>query len=406
MVDFYTTIQQRLDKTANILNLGSAEIEKLKAPQKIIKRTIKLKLDNGLEQEFQAYRVQHNNFRGPYKGGIRFHPATDLNEIKALATLMTLKCAVINIPMGGSKGGVTIDPKNLSKSELEQLARGYIRVMGDNIGPQMDVPAPDVNTNPEIMAWMMDEYSNIRGELTPAVITGKPLDKYGSAGRATATAQGGVYALEEALKKLNIAKKGISVVIQGFGNAGATIAQLLFKKGLKIVAVSDSLGGIYNEQGLNVRAVMAAKEKSSSVINYSGGKKISNDEIIIIPSDILIPAALENQITVQNAGQIKAKIILELANGPTTQEADEILSKKGVLVIPDILANSGGVAVSYFEWKQNLDQEHWSEEEVFVKLKELMRKAFDDVWALKEKHKVDMRGAAFVLGVGRVLKKL
>ena len=405
MIDFYSTVLNQLDKTAEFLNLARADLEKLKTPQNTVERTISIEMDDGSKKEFHAYRVQHNNTRGPFKGGIRFHPDADLNEVRALAALMTLKCAVIDIPMGGGKGGVTVDPKKLSKGELEKLARGYVSEMGDNLGPEIDVPAPDVNTNPEIMAWMMDEYSKIKGKTTPAVITGKPLDKHGSQGRATATAQGGVYILEEALKKLNIDEQGASVAIQGFGNAGATAARLLQEKGMKIVAVSDSKGGIFNEQGLDIQAVAAEKKESGSVTNYSDGKKISNEEVITVPCEILIPAALENQITGQNAGQIKAKVILELANGPTTKEADEILSKDGVLVIPDVLANSGGVAVSYFEWKQNMDSESWSEEEVFSKLKKLAQQAFVDVWVLKEKHSVDVRTAAFILGVERVVAK-
>lgn len=404
MTDFYQTVLNRLDQTAVFLNLDSERAERIKRPKNIIERTIRVQMDDGAKKDFYAYRVQHNNARGPFKGGIRFHPQTNLKDVKALATLMTLKCAVINIPMGGGKGGVTIDPKKLSKAELERLSRGYIQVMGDYLGPEIDVPAPDVNTTPEIMAWMMDEYSKIKGKLTPAVITGKPLNKYGSRGRTTATAQGGVYIQEEAFKKININGPGIRVAIQGFGNVGATIANLLFKNGLKVVAVSDSQGGIFNAQGLDIQEVIAKKEKSGSVINYSGGKEISSEEIITVPCEILIPAALENQITAQNADQIKAKIILELANGPTTEEADEILNKKGVLVIPDILANAGGVAVSYFEWKQNMDNEYWSEEKVFAELKKLAKQAFKEVWSRKEKYNIDMRRAAFVLGIERVIR--
>lgn len=402
MSDFLDQTQNLLKKAVQTLGIPRDIYEIIREPQKVIEARVPVKMDNGRVRTFYAYRVQHNNARGPFKGGIRFHPATDLNEVKALAALMTWKCAVANIPMGGAKGGMTVDPKKLSEKELERLSRGYVKVMESVLGPYVDVPAPDVNTNPRIMAWMMDEYSQIKGSLTPAFITGKPLKDYGSRGRETATAQGGVYVLDEMMKKLEMTKKGARVAIQGFGNSGSSIASLLSKEEMKIVAVSDSQGGIYQPKGLDIKKVIQAKKKTGTVAKLPRVKKISSEQVLTAPCDILIPAALENQITGANAKRIKTKIVLELANGPTTREADEILLKKNIVVVPDILANAGGVIVSYFEWVQNLKNEKWSQQEIFSKLQKILQKSFNEVWGLKENHGIDMRSAAFLIAVSRV----
>lgn len=382
------------------LKLEEDVYEILKHPKRIITVSIPVKKDNGKIETFTGYRVQFNDARGPFKGGIRFHPDVHLGEVKALAAWMALKCAVVNIPLGGGKGGVIVNPKTLSKTELERLSRGYIRLMHENVGPKQDVPAPDVYTNAEIMAWMMDEYETIYGK-SPGVITGKPLSMGGSIGRDKATAQGGFYVLKKAadLRGLGL---NASVAIQGFGNAGYTIAKLLHEDGFKIIAVSDSKGGIYDENGFDPEEVMKHKTTTGSVQGFTGTSPLTNEEILTIETDILIPAALENQITEKNAADIKASIILELANGPTTPEADKILFKNDVFVIPDILANAGGVTVSYFEWVQNLQNYYWSLEEVDTKLKVIMDDSFDNVYAYRKEYRVDMRTAAYLVAVERI----
>lgn len=392
-----------LAKVAKIIDLTPESIEKLSTAQNIV--NTKLQIETSLGRvEFPAYRVQFNNARGPYKGGIRFHPAADLDEVKSLAALMAVKCAVVNIPLGGAKGGVSIDPKKFSVKDLELVARAWARAMAPVIGVDKDIPAPDVYTNGSTMAHILDEYEKAVGHSEPGMITGKPLELGGSEGRGTATAQGGIYVLEEAIKDLNIGKgEKIRVAVQGFGNAGYTAASILHKMGYKIVAVSDSSTGLYSEHGLDPEEILSVKE-SSSMKDYSleGVKIITNGELLECDCDVLIPAALDNQITASNAENIKAKIVLELANGPTTPEADEILFKRGITLVPDVLANAGGVTVSYFEWVQNRSGDRWKENFVMEKLKEIMVKSYTDVFRLAKDKNVDLRMGAFSLGVKRI----
>jgi len=384
----------------------------LAQPKRILEVAIPVRMDDGSLQVFTGYRIQYSDARGPAKGGIRYHPGVNLSEVKALSFWMTIKCAVADIPYGGSKGGIIVDPKKLSKHELERLSRGYIRAVADVIGPDRDVPAPDVYTNPLIMGWMADEFSTITRQHQPAVITGKPLALGGSQGRETATAKGAFYVLMEAVKVREMTPKETTVAIQGFGNAGSYLAQMLHKEGFKVVAVSDSKGGIYDKEGLDPEAVARVKRGKGSLNgvyregSVSWGKdheEISNEELLALPVDILIPAALENVITKENAAKVKAKIVLEVANGPTTPEADEILHKNKVLVIPDVLANSGGVTVSYFEWVQNRQGYYWSEEEVFEKLEKYIVPAFHTIYEAMQEHKSTMRDAAFVLAIKRIV---
>jgi len=360
-------------------------------------------MDNGKVKVFTGYRVQHNNARGPYKGGIRYHPNVSLDEVRALAMWMTWKTAVLDLPLGGAKGGIICDPKTLSPGEVERLTRRYAYAISGIIGPYEDVPAPDVYTGPQHMAWIMDTYSVLKGHLEPGVITGKPIEIGGSLGRNDSTSRGVAIVVAEAAKNLNINVKGATVAIQGFGNVGSNAAIIMAKEyGMKIVAVSDSKGGIYNKNGLNVDKVLAEKEKSGTVTTYKDAEKITNDEVLTLDVDVLVPAALEQVITKDNAGKIKAKIIGEGANGPTTPEADEILYQKGTVVIPDILANSGGVTVSYFEWVQDLERLQWSLEQVNKMLEQKMVKAFNDVYEASKKYKTDMRTAALTVAVSRV----
>jgi glutamate dehydrogenase len=398
---------EQLKKTAEIINLDSKSLELLQTPQNIIEVEIPVVMDNGQEKIFKGYRAQHNNALGPYKGGIRFHPKVEKDEVKALALWMTWKGAIVGIPFGGGKGGVTVDPKELSKNELEKLARGYIRAIYDHIGPQKDIPAPDVNTTPQIMAWMMDEYSKIAGYNVPACITGKPVEIFGSIGRNTATAQGGVYVLQELVQKKNLIPQEIKVVVQGFGNVGKYSATILSQLGYKIIGVSDSKGGIFCENGFNnIDEIINHKKTTRSVVGFNNLETISNKELLELPADILILGAMENQITEENANNIKAKIILELANGPITYEADKILAENNICIIPDILANSGGITVSYFEWVQNLRNFYWDEDKVDRRLKKIMTKACHHVYNIAEEKQTDMRTAANILAVQKVAKAM
>ena len=359
-------------------------------------------MDNGSTKIFKGFRSQHNDALGPHKGGIRFHPDVSRDEVKALSFWMTMKCAVVGIPLGGGKGGVIVNPKELSVVELEKLSRGYIRAIYKYIGPTQDIPAPDVYTTPQIMAWMMDEYEKLTGEHAPGVITGKPLHLGGSEGRGFATAQGGVYVLREAVKKMGMNPSETKVAIQGFGNAGSFMAKILSEDGYKIVAVTDSRGGAMNMDGLDIAAVEAHKAANKSVVGAPGTITVSNDDILELDVDVLVPAALENVITEANAVNVKAKVIIELANGPVTPEADKILHKSGVVFVPDILSNAGGVTVSYFEQVQNAMNFYWTEKEVLEKLEPIMTQAFADVWERKERYNVDMRTAAFIRAIERV----
>lgn len=402
----FENAMQQLVNAAEKLNLEKSVVEKLRAPNHIYEFDLAVPMDDGKTGTYRGYRVQYNNARGPYKGGIRFHSQVDLDEVKALAFWMAIKCAVVDIPMGGGKGGIEVDPKKLSPRELEKISRAWVRALADKIGPQVDVPAPDVNTNPQIMDWMVDEYAKITGDNTRATFTGKSIGHGGSAGRGTATAQGGFYVLSEAVKKLGLNLSSLKIAIQGFGNAGYNFALLAHAAGCTIVAVSDSMGAIYNADGLNPILVANVKSETGSVIDYEDAIIIPAEDILTVACGVLVPAALENQITAANAAQIKAKIILELANGPTTPEADKILYEQAKIVLPDVLANAGGVTVSYFEWEQNLKNEHWSEADVLAKLEPIMTKAFNEIWAMADKHKVDLRTAAFMLAVERVARAM
>lgn len=409
-----------LHQIAPLAHLSPEDIQKLTTPDRILEATLTV-----AGKSYSAYRVQFNNARGPYKGGIRFHPHVTKEEVTSLAFWMTIKTAVVGIPFGGAKGGISVNPKELSEAELEELSRAYVRAFHKHLGPTKDVPAPDVNTNPQVMTWMLDEYEKVnekklRGKGAPAFITGKPLEKGGSAGRDIATALGGVYVLEEALKKLKQKSAGKTIAIQGFGNAGMNAAKLLHERGYKIVAVSDSQGGVYNEEGIIPAKAEEVKKAGGMLGCYCLGtvcsleqmpkegpcRFISNEELLELPVDILIPAALGHVITKENVPNIKAKVILELANGPTTADAEAILKEKGIIVIPDILANAGGVTVSYFEWVQNRKGEQWSEEKVKEKLGRKMKIAFDKVWKVSRQNKWDLRTTAYVYALKKIVEKM
>jgi glutamate dehydrogenase/leucine dehydrogenase len=395
---------KQLEIAAEMLNLEPGICEYLKKPKRSLIVAVPIRRDNGEINVFKGFRVQHTDVRGPYKGGIRYHPDVTLEEVTALAMWMTWKCAVVEIPYGGAKGGVKCNPKELSIGELERLTRRYTTMILNFIGPYQDVPAPDVYTDAQTMAWIMDTYSQFKGYMVPEVVTGKPLHLEGSEGREEATAQGLTYCVNEAAKYLGIKAKGTTVAVQGFGKVGFNAARLLHDQGCKIIALSDSKGGILNPNGVNPAKVIEHKKRTNSLINYEGCKNITNEELLELKCDVLVPAAMENQITERNAGNIETRLLAEGANGPTTPEASKILTEKGIFMIPDILANSGGVTVSYFEWVQNLHREHWTREEVHSKLESKMVKAFKDVFDAMKKYETDMRNAAFILAVGRVAK--
>ncbi|MCK4649051.1 Glu/Leu/Phe/Val dehydrogenase [bacterium] len=391
-----------LNRAAKKLKLDPGLHKKLGAPKRQLIVSIPVKMDDGSLEVFTGYRVQHNVDRGPSKGGLRYHPTVTLDEIKALAMAMTWKCAVVGIPYGGAKGGVTCNPKEMSLSEIERLTRRFTYEISVIIGPEKDIPAPDVYTDSQTMSWIMDTYSMAQGFTVPGVVTGKPLALGGTLGRKDATAWGTVFTIQQAVKYLNLDLKKATVAIQGYGNAGSGTARILAAKGARIIAVSDSRGGIYNGKGLDPVKVTKHKSKTGSVKGYEEGKAISNEELLELKCDVLVPAALENQVTEKNAKRIKAKIIAEAANGPTTPGADEILAKKKIFVIPDILANAGGVTVSYFEWMQDLQFHFWTEEEVNAQLEKVMVKGFQDVLKVYRKERVDMRTAAYMLAISRV----
>jgi len=403
-VNPFVNAMKDMEKAGEIANIPLESLEVLKKPKRVLNVTYPVKMDDGKIKYFEAYRVQYNDARGPTKGGIRFHPDVCLDEVKALSFWMALKCAVVDIPYGGAKGGVTLNPKEYSITEIERVSRGYVRAVHSFIGPKIDIPAPDVYTNPQIMAWMLDEYEMIEGKHVPAAITGKPVEVGGSKGRGSSTSMGGAYILRHMKDKMNIIGSNPSVAIQGFGNVGLNIARILSEwGGYKIVAVSDSKGGIYDKDGLDVKGVIAQKESKGTVVGFPGTKKITNEELLELDVEILIPSALENQITKDNADKIKAKTILEMANGPVTFDADKILHKKGCAVIPDILANAGGVTVSYFEWVQNIKGLYWIEDEVLLKLEQMMIDAFKNVLSHVERFSTDYRTAAYILAINRIL---
>lgn len=393
---------KQLEMATERLKLDPSIVQMLKHPRRTITVAVPARMDNGSIKVFTGYRVQHNNWRGPHKGGIRYHPDVDLDEVKALAMWMTWKCAVMDLPYGGGKGGVVCNPKEMSKSELERMTRRFTAMLIDDIGPYKDVPAPDVYTDSQTMAWIVDTYSQMRGYYEPGVVTGKPVNVGGSLGRDQATGRGVAICARESAKEKGVKLGGASVAVQGFGNVGSYAAIILHGWGAKVVALSDSQGGIYSPNGLDPNAVAAFKQKTGKVSGYPGSKEVSNENLLELNCDILIPAALENVITARNASRINAKIVTEGANGPTTTEADQILDERNVLVVPDILANAGGVTVSYFEWLQNLRREHWTLEEVNNKLEAKMAEAFRDTMDLTKKERVPMRISALMLGIGRV----
>ncbi|HKZ88108.1 MAG TPA: Glu/Leu/Phe/Val dehydrogenase [Candidatus Bathyarchaeia archaeon] len=392
----------QLKLAAKKLNLDPGIHKLLSQPKRSILVSIDIRMDDGGIGVFNGVRVQHWDVRGPFKGGIRYYPNITINEVTALAMLMTWKCSIADIPYGGAKGGICVDTKKMSKGELERLTRRYVSLIVEYLGPQRDIPAPDMYTDAQTMAWIMDTYSQLKGYSVPECVTGKPVEVGGSEGRTEATGRGVIHCVKEAAENVNLKLKNASVAIQGFGNVGYHAAQTAYDTGLKVVAVSDSTGGICCAKGLNPAEVLVHKEKTGSVQNYKGCINLTNEELLETKCDVLIPAAMENQITRKNADKIKAKMVAEAANGPTTPEADRTLHEKGLCLIPDILANSGGVTVSYFEWVQNLTREHWTLEEVNKKLETKMTKAFDDVYALSQKEESDLRTAALMLGVGRV----
>jgi len=398
----YRIAQLQFDMAAEFLKLDAGLRQILRTPRRVMEVSIPVKLDNGQLKVFTGYRVQHNVARGPAKGGVRFHPNLSLDEVRALASWMTWKTATVNIPYGGAKGGIICEPKRMSRGELERMTRRYTAEILPMLGPDRDIPAPDVYTDAQTMVWIMDTYNALSGNPSPACVTGKPVSLGGSEGRADATGRGCMIVIEEACKVKKISLRGASVAIQGFGNVGSTAARILAEKKAKIIALSDSRGGVHNPRGIDPLKALRYKDRAGTVVGMPGASRISNEELLALKCDILIPAALENVITLHNADQIKARIIAEGANGPTTPHADEVLAKKGILVLPDILTNAGGVTVSYFEWMQNLQGAIWPEAEVNQKLEFIMRRAFNDVYDTMRKHHTHPRASAYLLAVGRV----
>ena len=398
----FAIAKQQFNHAADFLELDSSMRQVLSSPKRQLIVSIPVKMDGGDVQVFEGYRVQHNIARGPAKGGIRYHPNVSLDEVKALASWMTWKCATVGIPYGGGKGGVICDPKRMSRGELERLTRRYAFEIAPIIGPDRDIPAPDVYTDEQTMAWIMDTISMVRGHTELGVVTGKPISLGGSLGRGEATARGCLYTLRAACRVKGIELKGARVAVHGFGNAGANIARLMAADGARIVAVADSRAGIYSESGIDIQAALSYKEQTKSLAGFPGGKEISPEDIIGVDCDILLPSALENAITLSNVGQVKAKIIGELANGPTTPGADKVLFEKGVFLVPDILANAGGVTVSYYEWVQDRYSFFWSENQINDTLEQTMNAAFNAVHATAQRYNEDMRTGAYILAVQRV----
>jgi glutamate dehydrogenase/leucine dehydrogenase len=398
--------QIQFDMAAEFLKVDPGLRQILRTPKRVMEVSVPVKLDNGQVKVFVGYRVQHNTARGPAKGGVRYHPNLTLDEVKALACWMTWKTATMNIPYGGSKGGVICDTKRMSRGELERLTRRFTYEILPILGPERDIPAPDVATDAQTMAWMMDTYSTLAGEASLDCVTGKPLSLGGSEGRLDATARGLLFAIEEACKIKKISLRGASVAVQGYGSVGSTVSRVLSEKKARIVAISDSRGGVHNPRGIDPLKAYRYKERAGTVVGMPGASRISSEDLLALKCDILIPAALENAITLHNADQIKAKIVAEGANGPTTPHADEVLARKGIFVIPDILANAGGVTVSYFEWAQNLQGARWQDAELNQRLELMMRSAFNDMYMTMRKHRTHSRAAAYVLAVGRVTEAM
>lgn len=401
--NIYTAFLEKLQTVALTGNINEIVLGNLIIPKQVLEVAVPVTMDDGSSKIFKGFRVKHSDLLGPAKGGIRFHENITIEEVKFLALAMTLKCAIADLPFGGGKGGVQVDSKKLSRSELEKLSRGFIRAISDHIGPDIDVPAPDLYTNSTIMSWMLNEYEQIKRCKAPAVITGKPVSLGGSLGREDATARGGLYCIEQLISINNLNKQDIKVAIQGFGNAGQNIADLLYKDNFKIVAISDSAGGVYCENGLNISKLISNKIETGVLNNnIQDIKIITNQQLLELDVDLLIPAAMENQITINNANNIKAKYIIELANGPISKEADQILLKNNIMLLPDILANSGGVIVSYFEWVQNRTGFYWELQEVHDKLKNKIIKSFNNIYKLKTELNVDMRTASYIYALNKL----
>jgi glutamate dehydrogenase (NAD(P)+) len=398
----YDIAKEQLRRVAQLFAIDSNLVNVLQECKKAVVVSVPVTMDDGSIRAFQGYRVTHNIARGPSKGGIRYHPDVELDEIKALAMWMTWKCALMGIPFGGAKGGIAVDPKQLSRGELQRMTRRYTSEIINEIGPEKDIPAPDVGTDPSVMAWIFDTYSMNKGHSVLGVVTGKPLNVGGSLGRLEATAHGALYCIQEAIRKQDLRMEGLRAAIQGFGNVGSFLARFLAEQGANVIAVSDSRGGIYNENGLDIAAVLAHKQETGALEGLRGAESISNEELLLLECDVLAPCALEQVITRDNADQVKAKIVCEGANGPITPTADEILDERGVLILPDILANAGGVVVSYFEWVQGLQEYFWKEEEINSKLRDITTRAFNETWRMSDERKTSMRLAAYGLAVRRV----
>lgn len=404
----YDNVLKVMNEAADILGYSDSDIAALKYPERELKVSFPIVMDDGSTKVFEGFRVQHSTARGPAKGGVRFHYAVNPDEVKALAAWMTFKCAVVGIPYGGGKGGVICDPKKLSERELHEITKQFTIAIAPLIGPERDIPAPDVGSTASMMGWMMDTYSMLQGRTVRGVVTGKPIEIGGSLGRTEATGRGVMFSTLNILKKLNIPVEGTTLAVQGMGNVGSISAKLLYEEGMKVVAVSNSSGGIYNKDGLNIPAIIdylsADRNNLLSEYNEEGIVHISNEELLELDVKVLIPAALENQINETNADKIKASVIVEAANGPTTSEADEVLASRGIIVVPDILANAGGVVVSYFEWVQNIQCLSWTEEEVNTKLKDIMDPSFNAVWDIAQQNKVSLRTGAYLIAIKRVVE--
>ncbi len=396
-----------VEQASEILGYPQRDCEAIKYPERELKVAVPVEMDDGTTRVFEGYRVQHSTSRGPAKGGIRYHQNVNIDEVKALAAWMTFKCAVVNIPYGGGKGGIVCDPTKLSDRELRAMTRRFTAAIAPLIGPEVDIPAPDVGTNATVMGWMMDTYSMLKGHTVPGVVTGKPIDLGGALGRNEATGRGVMFTVKNILKKMNLPVEGTDVVVQGMGNVGSVTAKLLHEEGMKVIAVSDVSGGLYDPNGLDIPAIeayiTAKRGNLLSGLELKGATRISNDELLTLKTTVLVPAALENQINGSNADKIQAKLIVEAANGPTSSEADEILKKRGIQVVPDILANAGGVVVSYFEWVQNIQSVSWTEAEVNSKLKDIMDRAFASVWDITQEKQTTLRMGAYLIAVKRVV---